>query len=186
MLNVEEARKKFFEAKKAVASCQSSIAELQRKCDSLQESLPGLGRAVGDAEKVKTSALDAFALSGNKQAEQALKGARETYDNTRKKLSETQELTEATNRALKKHEQELVRLNNLCELSKRECWESVAGEIRSRIPEGVISDIQRLVVSSMQCSRTKQFVLSELFPNLNPSEYQTRRDELIEKYGIAD
>mgnify|MGYP001581424661 CR=1 FL=1 len=183
-MSVTEAKQKFLAAKKAVSDCQSSIQTLQAKVDQLQDSLPGLSRAVEDVEKAKTAALDAFALNSNKQAEAALKAARQAHEDAQKKLSETHELIEAVGRTLKRQEGEFTRLNNLCELSKRECWESIADEIRSRIPEGVISDIQRLVVSSMQCSRTKQFVLSELFPNLNPSEYQTRRDEMLEKYNI--
>lgn len=186
MANVEEAKTDYLKVKKSLASCQSSIAELQRKCDTLEESLPGLTRAVEEAGKAKVSALDAFALNSNKTTEVTLKGAREAYDNTQKKLAETHELAEATHRALTKQQAELTRVNNACELAKRECWESIAGEIRSRIPEGVISDIQHLVVASMQCSKTKQFVLSELFPNLNPSEYQTMRDELSTKYSINE
>lgn len=183
-MSVNETRNKFEVAKAAVENCKKSIQTLQAKTDQLQDSLPKLSGAVEDAEKAKTAALDAFALNSNKTSEQALKGARQAHEDAQKKLSETNELAAATHRALKKQEQEFVGLNNLCELSKRECWESIAGEIRSRIPEGVISDIQRLVVSSMQCSRTKQFVLNELFPNLNPSEYQAKRDELIVEYNI--
>lgn len=183
-MSVNEAKAKFEEAKKDVERCQHSIRELQAKCAELEESQPKLSQSVEEAEQAKVAALDCFALSSNKQTESALKAARQAHETAQRAYNEGNELAEATNRALKRQESELVRLNNACELAKRQCWESIADEIRSRIPEGVISDIQRLVVASMQCSRTKQFVLSELLPNLNPSEYQTRRDELIEKYDI--
>lgn len=184
MSNVEEARNKFFEAKKAVASCQSSIAELQRKCDTLQESLPGLTRAVEDAEKAKVAALDCFALSSNKQTESALKAARQAHEAAQKKLTETHELIEAVGRALKRQESELVRLNNLCELSNRECWQAIAEEIKNNIPAHIFEAIKTLLVAGVQCCMTRQFILDNLFPNIPSGEFQAIRGELCEKYNI--
>src|SRR3990167_1130638 len=121
-MEVDEARQKFEVAKKAVSDCQSSIQTLQAKADQLQESLPNLSRAVEAAEKAKQVALDNFALHSNKESESELKRARTACEQAARQRIETNELIEATARALKKQEQELVRLNNLCELAKRQVW----------------------------------------------------------------
>lgn len=183
-MSVNEARGKFEEAKKAVDDCTSSIQTLQAKADQLQDSLPGLSRAVETAEKAKTAALDSFALSSNRQTEQALKTAKAGYEDTQKKLSETHELIEATHRALKKQESEFVRLNNASDLSKRQCWQAIAEEIRNNIPAHIFEAVKNLLVAGVQCCMTRQFILDSLFPNVPTDEFQRIRSELCEKYNI--
>ena len=185
-MEIAEAKSKFEAAKKVVEDCTKSIQTLQAKVDQLQDSLPGLTRAVEDVEKAKTAALDAFALNSNKQAEAALKAARQAHENAQKKLSETHELTEATNRALTKQQAELIRLNNACELAKRECWQAVGDEIKSAIPSEVFESIKKLQVIGSQCGQTRSWLLDSLFPNIPSGEFQTIRSELVEKYGIGE
>lgn len=181
---VNEAKSKYEAAKKAVVSCQSSITELQRKSDSLQESLPGLGRAVEDAERVKESALDAFALSSNKQTETALKAARQAHEAAQKAYSEGKELSEATNRALTKQQAELIRLNNACELVKRQYWQAVFDEIKSAISSEVFESVRRLQVIGSHCGQTRQWILDSLFPSPSGDDFQAIRSGLVGKYGI--
>lgn len=181
-MGVNEA--KFEAARKAVEDCQRAIAGLQTKRDTLGESLPGLSRAVEDAEKAKTAALDNFAMTSNKTTESALKAARQTHETAQRAYAEGNELAEATNRALTKQQAELTRLNNACELVKRQYWQAVFDEIKSAIPSEVFKNIQKLFVISNQTGQTRQFLLDTLFPNLSSGEHQEITSELCEKYNI--
>ena len=183
-MSVNEARAKFEAAKKAVASCQSSITELQRKSDSLQESLPGLSREIETAEKAKTAALDNFALYSNKESESELKRARAGYESAVRQRAEANELVEATNRTLKKMETEFVRLNNAREPAKRQVWKSVFDEIQASIPHEVFDKVRMLIVCGSQMGMTQQFVLDSLFKNPCPKDFQAVRNELCAKYNL--
>lgn len=184
MANVEEAKTDYLKVKKSLASCHTSIAELQRKCDTLQESLPGLGLEIENSVKAKTAALDAFALNSNKTTEQALKGARQAHEDAQKKLSETNELIEAAHRALKKQEAELIKLNNAVDLARRECWQVFFDEVREGIPKNIFGDIKSLFVAGVQCCKSRQFILDNLFPNIPTEEFQKIRNELCVKFGL--
>ena len=184
MTKVDELKAKFEASKKAVSDCQTSIAELQRKSDTLQESLPGLSREIENAEKAKTVALDAFALSSNKQTEAALKAARQAHEDAQKTLSESHELVEAINRTLTKQQMDLTRLNNIYDLAKRECWQSVFDEIRETIPGGVVDTARYLFVCGAQTGQTRQWILDSLFQNPSSEEFQEVRKQITKKYGI--
>ncbi len=183
-MSVNEAVSKCRESQKAVVSCQSSIAELQRKSDTLQESLPGLSREIGNAEKAKTAALDNFAMTSNKATESALKAARQAHEAAQRAYSESNELVEATARALTKRQAELARLNTEAELSKRQYWESVFNEIQASIPHEVFNEVRMLVVCGSQIGRPRQFILDSLFPNIPTEEFQEIRNELCAKYDL--
>jgi predicted nucleic acid-binding Zn-ribbon protein len=183
-MSVTEARQKFEAGKKAVEDCTKLLSDLTKRYDDFQESLPQLKDKIEIAEKSETAAYDSQVLG--KISAKELEKFKTECQTVRNQYAESSKMLESLGRGIRKTENDLQRLNAEAELSKSQCWQAIAEEIRLRIPNGVISDIQRLVVASTQCSKTKQFILNELFPNLNPSEYQTRRDELIEKYGIAD
>lgn len=185
-MSIEAARKKYLEAKQAVETCQATILELQRKADTLQESLPGLSREIENAERTKTAALDAFAVDSNEKNSDRLKRARAAYDQAVKQQIETNELIEATHRALKRQEAEIVRLNEQMSIAKRQCWEAVADEIQREISEDMITAIQKLIICRSQTGGTRLHVLNTLLPQLNPGEYQEIRDGLMEQYDIVD
>lgn len=182
-MSVNEARK-FEAAKKAAEVCQESIRQLQRKSDTLQESLPGLSRAVEEAGKAKVSALDAFALNSNKTTEQALKVARQANEAAQKAYSEKNELVEATARALKKMESELPKLHTQADLQKRACWQAIADEIKTAIPSEVFESVRRLQVIGSQTGQTRQWILDQLFPNPSSGEHQEITSELCGKHNI--
>jgi len=183
-MSVNEAKAKYLEAKKAVASCQGSIAELTGKVVSLEESLPGLTRAVEEAGKAKVSALDAFALNTNKTTEVTLKGAREAYDNTQKKLAETHELAEATHRALKKMESEFVRLNNASEMAKRQVWEAISESYESKITDEDKEYVAIITTIGSQLGRPRQYVLDYLFKYPTHDDVLEIQRNLREEYNI--
>lgn len=179
---IAEAKTKYFEAKAAVDDCTKLLSDLTKRYDDLQESLPQLKDKVEIAEKSETAAYDSHVLE--KISVKELEKIKTECQTDKNRYAESSKMLESLGRGIKKTENDLQRLNAEAELSKRQCWESIASEIRSKIPEGVTSDIQHLIVAGTQCSKTKQFILNELLPNLNPSEYQAIRDELIEKYNI--
>lgn len=183
-MSVTEAKKNFEVAKAAAENCKRSISELQKKSDILEESLPSLTQQIENAEKAKTAALDNFALHSNKESESELRRARAGYELARKIHNETNELVEATNRALKRQESEFVRLNNASEMAKRECWQAVADEIKTAIPSEVFESIKELQVIGSQTGKTRQWLLDSLFPNIPTDEFQTIRNELCEKHKI--
>lgn len=183
-MSVNESKAKFEAARKAVSDCQSSIQTLQAKTDQLQDSLPNLSRVVEAAEKGKQVALDSYALHGDKQSESELRKARTAAEQAVKQRAEINELVEATARALKKQEQEFVRLNNLCELTKRECWQVIANEIKSAIPSEVFEFIKELQVIGSHCGQTRQWILDSLFQNPSSGEHQEIFGQLSKEQGI--
>ncbi|TVM04050.1 MAG: hypothetical protein CV087_02340 [Candidatus Brocadia sp. WS118] len=185
-MSIEAAKKNFEVAKKAVEDCQRSIFDLQKKCDSLQESLPGLGREIENAERAKASALDDFVLLNNKESDSRLRQARASHEKAQKDVIETNELIGATHRGLKKQEAELIRLNEQMSVAKRLCWEAVADEIEKKISVDVIAVIQKLIICRTQTGGTRQHVLNMLIPQLNPGEYQSIRENLMEQYRFGD
>ena len=185
-MSVIEAKGKFEEAKKAVASCQENIKELQRKSDSLQESLPGLSREVENAEKAKATALAVFALNSNKTTEQALKGARGAHEAAQKAYSESNELVEAISRALKKRESEFVTLQAQKDSLRHKMWNAIFEQKAAEIPESVRVTINELVTIGLQCSMGLNFILPKIFPLPTNSEIQGNYKELATKFGISD
>jgi len=182
-MSIAEAQKKYLEAKKAAEDCQASILELQKKTDSLRESLPGLGREIENAERIKTSALDAFALSGDGKTADRLKRARMAYDEAIKWKSETQELLEACERAFGGQQAELIRLNEQALVTKRACWQAVADDLRSQIPAETIKAIQRLaLVSSTQLGGSYDFCLKSLCPQPGHEEGLATLQGFRERY----
>lgn len=183
-MSVNEARAKFEAAKKDVERCQGSTTELQRKCDTLEESLPGLTRAVEEAGKAKVSALDAFALNSNKESESELRRARAGHELAQKTNNESNELVEATHRALKRQESELVRLNNVCELVKRQVWEAISESYESKITEEVREYIAIITTIGSQIGRSRQFILDCLFSNPTHDDVQEIQRNLRKEYGV--
>ncbi|HHT9136447.1 MAG TPA: hypothetical protein ACFYEK_04290 [Candidatus Wunengus sp. YC60] len=183
-MSIEELRQRYVEAKKAVGNCTKAISDLQKKADDLQECLPEINREIELAEKLKFEALDSFALKGDRLTESELKKARVNYDEKLKTRAETNELIEATGRALKKKEAELVRLNAACDLLKRQCWQAVFDEIKSAIPSEVFESVRRLQVIGSQCGQTRQWILDSLFVNPASMEHQGLCAELVKKYQI--
>lgn len=183
---VAEAVKKFKAAQADIENCQQSIKQLQIKCDELQESLPSLTRSIESAEKAKVSALDNYALHGSRESENELKQSRSVYEHAVKQKADTNELIEATHRALKRQEQELIKLNNVADCARRDVWTAVADEIEKTIPAETIEAVQKLIICRTQTGGTRQHVLNTLLPQLNPGDYQGIRDELMEKFGLED
>ncbi|MCF6154872.1 MAG: hypothetical protein E3K36_06385 [Candidatus Brocadia sp.] len=181
---VIEVRRKYDDAKQNVEACQASILELQKKCDELQESLPELSRAIENAKRAKTSALDAFALNSNEKNCDRLKRVRLAHEDAIKQRGETQELLEASERGLKTRQAEFIRLNEAMSVARRQCWETVADEIQKKISTDMIMAIQELIICKTQTGGTRQHVLNTIFPQLNPGEYQSSRDTLMEQYNI--
>lgn len=183
-MGVTEAKSKYEMAKKDVERCQHSIRELQRKCDDLQESLPGLSREIENAEKAKTAALDNFAMTSNKTTESALKAARQNCDDASKKLAETNELVEATNRALKKMESEFVTLQAQKDSLRHQVWNSLFEQRAAEIPESVRATVKELVAIGLQCSMGLNFILPKIFPLPTNSEIQEIYKDQTIKYDI--
>lgn len=181
---VNESKTNYFEAKKAVSDCQSSIQTLQAKADNLQDSLPNLSRAVEAAEKAKQVALDNFALHSNKESESELKRARAGYESAVRQQSETNELVEATARALKKMDSEFVRLNNASELAKRQVWEAISKNYESKITDEVREYIAIITIIGSQLGRPRQYVLNCLFRNPTHDDVQEIQRNLREEYKI--
>lgn len=184
--NVTEAIKVYRTAQANVENCQSKIIELQKKYDSLQESLPELSRTIENTERAKTSALDAFALNSDEKNGDRLKRARVACEDAIRQRGETQELLEASERGLKVRQAELIRLNEAMSLARRQVWESIADEIQKSISPETIEAIQKLIICRTQTGGTRQYVLNTLLPQLNPGEYQEIRDGLMEQYDIVD
>lgn len=181
---IEEARKKFFEAKTRIEDCQRAIAGLQNKHDTLEASLPELTQQIENAERVKQTALDSYVLHDDKPSESELRKARTAYEQAVKQQSETNELIESVVRTLKRQESELIKLNNAVDLARRECWQAVADEIKSAIPKHLFGDMKTLFVAGVQCCMTRQFLLDTLFPNLSSGEHQEIFAQLSKKYEI--
>lgn len=187
MSEIEAAKLRYLGAKRDVENCnifRKAIFALQQKADSLQELLPKLNEEIELGEELKRDALDSFVLKSDVTTETKLKKARVAYDERRKAKTETGELIEACLRALKRQEQEIVRLSMVCDLAKRQCWQAVFREIKSVIPENVFDSIQRLFVCGSQCGQTRGYLLECLFPGLNPDKLQEIRAELTKEYRI--
>lgn len=185
-MSVNEARAKFEAARKAAASCQTSIAELQRKSDTLQESLPGLNREVENAEKAKTAALDNFAMTSNKTTESALKAARGAHEAAQKAYSESNELVDATSRALKKRESEFLTLQKQMDSLRHQMWNSLFEQRAAEIPESVRTIVNELIAIGLQCSMGRDFILPKVFPLPTNSEIQKIYKEQTKKYSINE
>lgn len=184
-MSIEAVKKNFELAKKAVDGCQHSIVDLQRKCDALQESLPGLCREIENVERAKTVALDAFALNGDEKTSKRLEMARAAFDQAVKQQIEIDELIGATHRALKRQEAELVRLNEKMSIAKRLCWAAVVEDLRLKISPDTIEMIQRFsLISSTQFGGSYDFCLRLLCPQPGHDEGIAILQEFREKYQI--
>ena len=183
-MSVNEAKSKFFEAKKAVEDCQRAIAGLRNKHDTLEASLPEITQQIETAERLKQASLDNYALHGDKQSESELKRSRTAYEQAVRQQSETNELIEATARSLKKMESEFVRLNNASELAKRQVWESISETYEAKITEATKDAVKTLVAIGCQIGRPRQFILDCLFRNPTHDDVQEIRRNLREEYSI--
>ncbi|KXK29367.1 MAG: hypothetical protein UZ01_02261 [Candidatus Brocadia sinica] len=184
-MSIEIARKKFEAAKKRVEDCQRAIIELQKKADSLQESLPGLSRLIEFTEKAKVQALDDHALLENRESESRLKQARLSHEKAQKDVIETSELVEATCRALKRQQAELIRLNEVCGQGKRAVWAAIADDLRLKIPAEMIEAIRQFaLVSFTQIGGSYDFCLKSIFPQPGHEEGIAILQGFREKYGI--
>ena len=186
MANVEEARKKFFEAKKAVEDCQRAIVGLQNKHDTLEASLPEITQQIETAERLKRTSLDSYALHGDKQSESELRKARTAHEQAVRQQSETNELVEATNRALKKIESEFVTLQAKKDSLRHQVWNSLFEQKSAEIPASVRATVNELVTIGLQCSMGMNFILPKIFPLPTNSEIQKIYKELTTKFGISD
>ncbi|MBI2471361.1 MAG: hypothetical protein HYV59_08990 [Planctomycetes bacterium] len=185
-MSIEEARGKYEVTKRAVSACQTAIQQLQGKADALSESLPELGRAVEQAEKTKTAALDAFALKSDKMSEAELKRARAGYESAVRQQSETVELSEATERALKRQQAEISRLQASCDLARRQMLEAIATEIQTNIPPDTFVTVEKFLIARLQNGGIYDFHLKQLFPQPDTTRTREIAKELSTKYGISE
>ncbi|MBI5677733.1 MAG: hypothetical protein HZC52_04420 [Planctomycetes bacterium] len=182
MANVEEARKKVFEAKETVAESQKLLSDLTKRYDDLQESLPQLKNKGGIAEQNETTAYDSHVLG--KISAKELEKVKTECQTVKNQYAESSKMLESLGRGIKKIESTLQRLNTEAELSKRQYWESIADEIKGSIPKHVFDAVKTLLVAGVQCCMTRQFILDSLFPNIPTEEFQEIRNELCGKYDL--
>lgn len=180
----EAAKKKYLEAKQAVEDCQKLIAELTKKYDLLQEETTLLAGKVDGLEKDETEAYDNFVI--RKITEKEFEKIKNECQALKNKHVENQRMLEALHRGIKRVESDFIKLNNSCDIIKRDFWKAVAESIRREIPVDVIENIQTLFVCGSQCGQTRQFILDSLFPNLSTGEFQGTRSRIMEKFEITD
>ncbi len=181
-MSVNEARGKFEEAKAGVESLQTRQVEITRKLDDLRENLPLFQRRIADARTERAKIFDAMIL--NEASRDDLKRCDKTLEQAEREYSESQEIYDALVRGVKNCETELPKLHTQADLKKRACWQAVGDEIKSAIPSEVFESIKKLQVVGSQCGQTRSWLLDSLFPNIPSGEFQTIRNELVEKYKI--